>query len=52
MLAGGLTYRQISSELDISENTLKTHVTNAYNKLGINNKIEMMNLLHGRKKIN
>lgn len=45
-LITGLSYSDISSKLDISENTLKTHVTNLYNKLGINNKVELINIIH------
>ena len=30
---------------DITENTLKRHITNIYNKLGVDNKIQLMNLL-------
>ena len=48
LLVSGLTYSQISRELHISQNTLKTHITNCYNKLGVNNKVEMINLIYNR----
>ncbi len=37
--------KDIAVMLDITENTLKRHVTNIYNKLNINNKVELINLL-------
>ena len=48
LLVSGLTYNQISKELHISKNTLKTHITSCYNKLGVNNKVEMINLIYNR----
>ena len=41
----GMTNKEISNELSISERTIKTHITNIYNKLGIDNKIQLINLL-------
>lgn len=41
----GYTNSDIAAGLDISENTLKRHVSNIYNKMGINNKIELFKLL-------
>lgn len=35
------TYQEISDALDISINTLKTHIKNIYRKLGINNKDQL-----------
>lgn len=46
LLISGLTYNQISKELYITKNTLKTHITSCYNKLGVNNKIEMINIIN------
>jgi DNA-binding NarL/FixJ family response regulator len=37
-VAGGLTTRAISSELWISEHTVKFHLTNIYRKLGVSNR--------------
>lgn len=37
----GLSYPEISRKLSISERTVERHLTNIYNKLGINNKIEL-----------
>jgi DNA-binding NarL/FixJ family response regulator len=45
-LITALSCPAISRELDISENTVKSHITNFYNKLGINNKIELMNAIN------
>jgi PAS domain S-box-containing protein len=40
----GLTYRDVSEKLNITEKTVETHLTNIYNKLGINNKIELVRI--------
>lgn len=40
MLSGPLSYRQIAASLDISVNTLKTHVRNVHRKLGAENRVE------------
>ncbi|KAF0143584.1 MAG: response regulator, partial [Rhodospirillaceae bacterium] len=39
-LAGGLTNAQIAGKLDISVNTVKFHLKNLYDKLGINNRAQ------------
>ena len=39
-LAGNLSYRQIAASLDISVNTLKTHVRNIHRKLAAENRAE------------
>lgn len=44
-LAEGFTNKNISDHLGISENTLKRHIANIYIKLGINNKVELLNFL-------
>lgn len=41
LVISGATYREISERLGISERTVERHLTNIYNKLGINNKIEL-----------
>lgn len=38
----GKTYRMISEELYISENTIKFHIKNIYSKLGVHNKTELL----------
>ncbi|MDA3778667.1 MAG: helix-turn-helix transcriptional regulator [Bacteroidales bacterium] len=49
LLITGLTYGEIAIQLNITENTLKTHITSFYNKLGINNKIELINIINSIK---
>ncbi|MGI9623842.1 MAG: helix-turn-helix domain-containing protein, partial [Acidimicrobiales bacterium] len=34
-LAGGLSYREIGTELFVSRNTVKSHVRHVYTKLGV-----------------
>lgn len=41
LIVSGSTYKDISGQLAISEKTVERHVTNIYNKLGINNKIDL-----------
>ncbi len=38
----GLTNKEISQKFKITERTVETHLNNIYNKMGINNKIELM----------
>ena len=40
----GKLYKEIACAMNISINTLKTHIYRIYKKCGINNKIELMNL--------
>ena len=42
LLLRGFTNKQILAELHISENTLKTHIRNIYNKLQISSRNELM----------
>lgn len=42
LLLGGETLRRIGEELGIRENTVKTHTSNIYNKIGINSRAELM----------
>ena len=47
LLLKGRTYKMISQELCISENTVKTHIKNIYSKLDVNSKTEfMMKITH------
>ena len=41
----GRTNKEIADNLNITLNTMKRHITNIYNKLIVNNKVELMNLL-------
>lgn len=41
LLLKGRTYKLISSELHLSENTVKTHIKNIYSKLAVNSKAEL-----------
>jgi len=43
-LLKGKQYKEISNELHISENTVKTHVRHIYEKCGVQNKIELMSI--------
>ncbi len=45
-LAEGYANKNIAEHLGISENTLKRHIANIYAKLGIKNKVELLNLLN------
>ena len=45
LLMQGRTYRMISAELFLSENTVKTHIRNIYSKLHLRNKTELINML-------
>lgn len=42
LLLGGESLRKIGEELGIRENTVKTHTSNIYNKMGVNSRIELM----------
>lgn len=50
LLICGNSYKEISEKLVITLPTVKTHVFNIYKKLGIKNKIELINLLTLDKK--
>jgi len=42
----GTSYPEIAAILDISINTLKTHMKNTFNKYNVSSKIELYNKLH------
>ncbi|MFZ5897945.1 MAG: LuxR C-terminal-related transcriptional regulator [Bacillota bacterium] len=44
LMLRGYTYKAMSQELFISENTVKYHVKNIYQKLNINSKMELVNM--------
>jgi DNA-binding NarL/FixJ family response regulator len=48
----GLSNIEISEKLNISENTVESHFTSIYNKLTVNNKIELFNIAKKYKKFN
>jgi DNA-binding CsgD family transcriptional regulator len=43
-LCSRLTYREIASALFVSHNTLKSHVSNLYRKLGVGSRDEAVEL--------
>jgi RNA polymerase sigma factor (sigma-70 family) len=47
-LAKGLLYKEISAELGISQETVRKHVYNIYEKLHVSNRVEAINKLYGR----
>lgn len=49
LIVNGSTTKEISEEAGITESTVKTHLTNIYNKFGVDNKIQ---LLHQLKEFN
>jgi DNA-binding NarL/FixJ family response regulator len=45
LISEGLTYKEISQKLNLSENTLVKHRTNIFKKLHVNNKVDLLNKL-------
>ena len=45
MIINGKLNKEIAQSIGVAESTLKGHITNVYNKLGVTNKIELLNLL-------
>jgi DNA-binding CsgD family transcriptional regulator len=43
LTAKGLTYKQIADKLYISPKTVRTHLSNIYKKLKVNNKVAAIN---------
>ncbi len=41
LLRAGKSYRQVGLDLNISENTVKTHVQRAYAKLGVSSRYDL-----------
>ena len=41
LVLSGLTSREISGRLNVTKRTVDTHVNNIYNKLGVNNRMEL-----------
>ncbi|MGF7184913.1 DNA-binding CsgD family transcriptional regulator/MFS family permease [Desulfitispora alkaliphila] len=50
LILQGMKNKEIAAELFISENTLKTHLKNIYNKFGITQKIDLFSMALGTKK--
>lgn len=49
LLLKGISYNKIAEDLTISLTTVKTHIHNIYQKTGVNNKVELINLIMGQK---
>lgn len=49
MMLRGLPNKRIALDLDISEQTVKEHMTNILAKLGVGNRMEAITLLRGRR---
>ena len=47
--AGGKTYKQIASELNIAPSTVRNHLAAVYRKLGVQNKPELIRELSARR---
>src|SRR6476661_11064607 len=47
LIAQGATNRDVAAQLHLSVHTVKTHVHNAFTKLGINSRAELSKLMHG-----
>jgi DNA-binding CsgD family transcriptional regulator len=47
LIAQGVTNRSVATQLHLSLHTVKTHVHNAFAKLGINSRSQLTQLMHG-----
>ncbi|WP_460766826.1 LuxR C-terminal-related transcriptional regulator [Niabella terrae] len=47
LIAKGYTYEQVAKELFISERTVGKHMQNIFTKVGVNNKVALLNKLRG-----
>ncbi len=50
LIAKGKIEKEVAAELNISYKTVKTHITNIYNKLEVNTRVEALNKYFGRYK--
>jgi DNA-binding NarL/FixJ family response regulator len=48
MAISGLSNKEIAFRLSISEGTVKTHLFNAFRKVGIHTRVELMNAVYAR----
>jgi DNA-binding NarL/FixJ family response regulator len=48
-LKKGMTYKGIGYQLSISEETVRKHAYNIYNKLQVDNRMEAVNTFYGEK---
>jgi len=48
LAAWGLSRKEVAARLFISEETVKTHFKNVYQKLGVNSKVAAIKLARGR----
>jgi DNA-binding NarL/FixJ family response regulator len=44
----GLSYKEVASQLDISEGTMRKHAENVYRCLGVHSRAELMIALSGK----
>lgn len=49
MIMRGLPNKRIAAQLSISEPTVKEHISNILNKIGVNSRVEAITLLHGKR---
>ena len=47
LIAQGVTNRDVATQLHLSPNTVKTHIRNAFAKLGINSRAQLTPLMRG-----
>ncbi|WP_197520483.1 response regulator transcription factor, partial [Mycobacterium sp. E2479] len=47
LIAQGATNRDVAQRLHLSPHTVKTHVHNAFAKLGIASRVQLAQLIHG-----
>ena len=47
LIAQSVTNRDVAEQLHLSLHTVKTHVHNAFAKLGINSRAQLTQLMHG-----
>ncbi|MDK2813640.1 MAG: hypothetical protein PWQ08_895 [Clostridiales bacterium] len=50
LLLAGKTYRSIAAELQVSENTVRTHIKNIYTKNGVQSRMALLNALQGQQR--
>ncbi|MDZ4750681.1 MAG: response regulator transcription factor [Flavobacteriales bacterium] len=48
-LSKGLRYKEIASNLDLSPDTIRTHIRNIYEKLQVQSRMEAVNKVYGRR---